>query len=63
MSGNGLFFLPSAEGACPEIILVEGLFDLAVLWQAGFPNVTCSMGIYLKAIFTNPSFAFTINAA
>jgi DNA primase len=35
--------------ACPEIILVEGLFDLAVLWQAGFRNATCSMGIFLNA--------------
>jgi DNA primase len=51
-------FLPGGKGglygwekvrACPEIILVEGLFDLAVLWQAGFTNVTCSMGIYLNA--------------
>jgi DNA primase len=25
---------------CPEVILVEGLFDYAVLWQAGFHNVT-----------------------
>ena len=23
---------------CPEIIVVEGLFDLAVLWQAGIPQ-------------------------
>jgi DNA primase len=28
----------------PEVILVEGLFDFAVLWQAGFRNVTCSLG-------------------
>ena len=28
----------------PEVILVEGLFDYAALWQAGFHNVTCSMG-------------------
>ena len=51
-------FLPGGKGglygwekvrACPEIILVEGLFDLAVLWQAGFRNVTCSMGTYLNA--------------
>jgi DNA primase len=27
-----------------EVIVVEGLFDYAVLWQAGFRNVTCSMG-------------------
>ena len=35
---------------CPEIILVEGLFDLAVLRQAGFPNVTCSIGTYLNGM-------------
>ncbi len=33
----------------PEVILVEGLFDYAVLWQAGFHNVTCSMGNHLNA--------------
>lgn len=32
-----------------EIILVEGLFDYAVLWQAGFRNSTCSMGTHLNA--------------
>lgn len=32
-----------------DIILVEGLFDLAVLWQAGFLNTTCAFGIYLNA--------------
>ena len=31
-----------------DVILVEGLFDYAVLWQAGFPNVTCSMGTHLN---------------
>jgi DNA primase len=31
-----------------EVILVEGLFDYAVLWQAGFRNVTCSMGTHLN---------------
>src|SRR5260370_20893308 len=30
-----------------EVILVEGLFDYVVLWQAGFHNVTCSMGNHL----------------
>jgi DNA primase len=43
-------FLPGAKGGLycweqvrryPEVILVEGLFDYAVLWQAGFYNVTC----------------------
>jgi DNA primase len=51
-------FLPGAKGGlyswqqvrhCPEVILVEGLFDYAVLWQAGFHNVTCSMGTHLNA--------------
>jgi DNA primase catalytic core len=34
---------------CPEVILVEGLFDYAVLWQAGFRHVTCSLGTHLNA--------------
>lgn len=51
-------FLPASKGGlygweqvrrCPEIILVEGLFDYAVLWQAGFHNVTCSLGNHLNA--------------
>ena len=29
------------------MILVEGLFDLAVLWQAGFRHVTCAWGTHL----------------
>jgi DNA primase len=50
-------FLPGAKGGlyfweqvqpCPEVILVEGLFDYAALWQAGFHNVTCSMGNHLN---------------
>ena len=51
-------FLPGAKGGLyaweqvrryPEVILVEGLFDYAVLWQAGFHNLTCSLGIHLNA--------------
>jgi DNA primase len=51
-------FLPGTKGGLyswehvrryPEVILVEGLFDYAVLWQAGFHNVTCSMGTQLNA--------------
>jgi DNA primase len=51
-------FLPGTKGGLyaweqvrlyPEVILVEGLFDYAVLWQAGFPNVTCSLGTHLNA--------------
>jgi DNA primase len=32
------------------VILVEGLFDLAVLWQAGFRNTTCAFGTHLTAV-------------
>ena len=51
-------FLPGSKGGLysweqvrryPEVILVEGLFDYAVLWQAGFQNITCSMGSHLNA--------------
>jgi DNA primase len=31
------------------VILVEGLLDYAVLRQAGFDNVTCSLGTHLNA--------------
>ncbi len=49
-------FLPGAKGNLvawetvrqfSSVILVEGLFDLAVLWQAGFRNTTCSLGTHL----------------
>jgi DNA primase len=52
-------FLPGSKGGLyawekvrkyAEIILVEGMFDLAVLWQAGFRNVTCVLGSHLNAI-------------
>ena len=39
----------SRSNNAPEVILVEGLFDYAVLWQAGFHNVTCAMGTQLNA--------------
>ncbi len=51
-------FLPGAKGGLylwervqsyPEVILVEGLFDYAAVWQAGFHNVTCSLGTHLNA--------------
>jgi DNA primase len=51
-------FLPGAKGGLyrweqvlqyPDVIVVEGLFDYAVLWQAGFQNVTCSLGTHLNA--------------
>jgi DNA primase len=51
-------FLPGSKGGLygwaqvqsyPDVILVEGLFDYAVLWQAGFRNVTCALGNHLNA--------------
>lgn len=51
-------FLPGTKGGLyswdkartyPEVILVEGLFDYAVLWQAGFHNVSCSLGTHLNS--------------
>ena len=47
-SKGGLYFWSHAR-SYPEVILVEGLFDYAVLWQAGFQNVTCSLGTHLNA--------------
>jgi len=50
-------FLPGSKGGLyswdrvrqyPEVILVEGLFDYATLWQAGFHNVTCALGTNLN---------------
>lgn len=52
-------FLPRCKGGLyawgdvrcsPEIILVEGMFDLAALWQAGFHNTTCALGSHLNAL-------------
>ena len=52
-------FLPGSKGGLyawdrirkyKEIILVEGMFDLAVLWQAGFRNATCALGSRLNAL-------------
>ena len=31
----------------PSVIVVEGLFDLASLWQAGYVNTTCGFGTHL----------------
>ena len=51
-------FLPGSKGGLfawesvrqfPEVILVEGLFDLVVLWQTGFRHTTCSLGTHLNA--------------
>jgi len=47
-SKGGLYAWDQVQ-QCPEVILVEGLFDHAVLWQAGFRHVTCSLGTHLNA--------------
>lgn len=50
-------FLPGGKGGlyaweklrnCSEVILVEGLFDYIAVRQAGFSNVTCSLGTHLN---------------
>jgi DNA primase len=50
-------FLPGSRGGlyaweqvrcCAEVILVEGLLDYAAVWQAGFHNLTCSLGTHLN---------------
>jgi DNA primase catalytic core len=49
-------FLPGPKGGLfawesvrqfSSVMLVEGLLDLAVLWQAGFRNTTCAFGTHL----------------
>src|ERR1700680_710412 len=45
-SKGGLFAWESVN-VFSTVILVEGLFDLAVLWQAGFRNTTCAIGTHL----------------
>jgi DNA primase len=49
MAGSkGGLYLWEQVRRCPEVILVEGLFDYAVLWQAGFRHLTCSLGTHLN---------------
>jgi DNA primase len=48
-SKGGLFAWNSVS-AFSTVILVEGLFDLAVLWQAGFRNTTCAIGTHLTPL-------------
>jgi len=45
-SKGGLFAWESVS-AFSTVILVEGLLDLAVLWQAGFRNTTCAIGTHV----------------
>jgi DNA primase len=58
--GNGICrhrFLPGSKGglygwaqalAFPRVIVVEGLFDVAALWQAGFSNAVAALGSHLN---------------
>lgn len=58
--GNGFCrhrFLPGCKGglygwnqalALPRVIVVEGLFDVAALWQAGFPHAVAALGSHLN---------------
>jgi DNA primase len=63
LSGSGTAFphrfLPGSKGGLfawnsvrefSRVILVEGLFDLAVLWQFGFRNTTCAAGTHLTPL-------------
>jgi len=47
-SKGGLFAWESVSHFS-TVILVEGLFDLAALWQAGFRNTTCAIGTQLTS--------------
>ncbi len=47
-SKGGLFAWESV-GSFSTVILVEGLFDLAALWQAGFRNTTSAIGTHLTS--------------
>jgi DNA primase len=48
-SKGGLFAWESVRHGS-HVILVEGLFDLAVLWQEGFRNTTCAIGTHLTTL-------------
>lgn len=52
-------FLPFGKGglygwervsSCAAAIVVEGLFDVAVLWQAGFSNAVAALGAHLNRL-------------
>jgi DNA primase len=46
---KGSLFAWESVGQLPAVILVEGIFDLAVLWQAGFRHTTCAWGTHLNS--------------
>ena len=47
---KGELFAWESVSTFSTVILVEGLFDLAVLWQAGFRNTTCAIGTHLTPV-------------
>jgi DNA primase len=47
-SRGGLFAWESVRHSS-SVILVEGLFDLALLWQSGFRNTTSALGTHLTS--------------
>jgi DNA primase len=49
VGSKGDLFAWEAIRQFPSVILVEGMFDLAVLWQAGFRHTTCAFGTHLTA--------------
>ena len=51
-SKGGLFAWESVHHSS-HVILVEGLFDLALLWQEGFCNTTCAIGTHLTPLQWN----------
>ena len=46
---GGLFAWGSVRHSS-HVILVEGVFDLALLWQEGFRNTTCAIGTHLTPL-------------
>jgi DNA primase len=46
-SKGGLYGWAQASAFC-RVIVVEGLFDVAALWQAGFPNTVAALGSHLN---------------
>jgi DNA primase len=49
VGSKGDLFAWEAVRQFPSVILVEGMFDLAVLWQAGFRHTTCAWGTHLNS--------------
>lgn len=48
--GKGGLYRWSQLRSAPELLLVEGAFDVAALHQAGFRNATCGWGAHLNGV-------------